>query len=182
MSFPLGSWTLTNDRSLDIARQASMSQEPPATPIRDDVAAFLGRHTRAFLLTRRRDGSPTIHPMTAFFADGRMTMTTYRKSAKARNVERDGRAACLVVNGYGKADVRAVLVRGRGRLRQAPLAALPAAERAELPSSTSDTGHPQPKVSGDVTARVAARMASGKRVFLDVEPDRVDPVQRLGTD
>jgi hypothetical protein len=138
--------------------------------IPDDVAAFLGRHTRVFLLTRRRDGSPTIHPMTAFFADGRVTMTTYRKSAKARNVERDERAACLVVNGYGKDDVRAVLVRGRGRLRQATLAALPTAEREE------------PKVSGDVTARVAARMASGKRVFLDVEPDRVDAVQRLGTD
>jgi hypothetical protein len=138
--------------------------------IPDDVAAFLGRHTRVFLLTRRRDGSPTIHPMTAFFADGRMTMTTYRKSAKARNVERDDRAACLVVNGYGKDDVRAVLVRGRGRLRQATLAALPTAEREE------------PKVSDDVTARVAARMASGKRIFLDVEPDRVDAVQRLRTD
>lgn len=138
--------------------------------IPDDVAAFLGRHTRVFLLTRRRDGSPTIHPMTAFFADGRITMTTYRKSAKARNVERDDRAACLVVNGYGKDDVQAVSVRGRGRLRQATIAALPTAERE------------QPKVSDDVTARVAARMASGKRIFLDVEPDRVDAVQRLGTD
>ena len=142
--------------------------------IPDDVAAFLGRHTRAFLLTRRRDGSPTIHPMTAFFAEGRMTMTTYRKSAKARNVERDGRAACLVVNGYGKDEVRAVLVRGRGRLRHAALATLPAAERT-APAE-------RPKVSGDVSARVAARMASGKRVFLDLEPDRVEPLQRLGTD
>ena len=145
--------------------------------IPDDLAAFLGRHTRAFLLTRRRDGSPTIHPMTAFFADGRMTMSTYRKSAKARNVERDDRAACLVVNGYAKTDVRAVLVRGRGRLRQATFAALPAAERPP-----ADESGQAPKVSGEVTARVAARMASGKRVFLDVEPDRVDPVQRLGTD
>jgi hypothetical protein len=145
--------------------------------IPDDVAAFLGRHTRIFLLTRRRDGAPTIHPMTAFFTEGRVTMTTYRKSAKARNVERDERAACLVVNGYGKDDVRAVLVRGRGRLRHATLAALPAAERAE----SHDAGH-QPKVSDDVTARVAARMASGKRIFLDVEPDRVDGVQRLRTD
>jgi general stress protein 26 len=62
----------------------------------DDAAAFLARYSRAFLLTRRRDGSPTIHPMVAFFDDGRVTMTTYRKSAKARNVERDPRAAVLV--------------------------------------------------------------------------------------
>ena len=141
--------------------------------IPDDVAAFLARHTRAFLLTRRRDGSPTIHPMTAFFADGRMTMTTYRKSAKARNVERDERAACLVVSGYGSSDVRAVLVRGRGRLRAATIAALPTEGRAETAPA---------KVPDAVATRVAARMASGKRVFLDVEPDRVEGVQRLRTD
>lgn len=139
--------------------------------IPDDVAAFLARHTRAYLLTRRRDGSPTIHPMTAFYADGRMTMTTYRKSAKARNVERDERAACLVLSAYGSADVRAVLVGGRARLRQATIAALPV-----------EDGAAPAKVPDAVAARVAARMESGKRVFLDVEPDRVEPVQRLRTD
>src|SRR5260370_5614883 len=111
--------------------------------IPDDAAAFLGRYTRAFLLTRRRDGAPTIHPMVAFFGDGRVSMTTYRKSAKARNVERDPRAACLVVNGYGKDEVRGVLVRGRGALRHAPLAAPPAGS-ADAPNE-----------SGSVTARVA---------------------------
>ena len=135
--------------------------------IPDDVAAFLGRHTRVYLLTRRRDGSPMIHPMTGFFADGRVTMSTYRKSAKARNVERDARAACLVVNGYGKEDVRGVLVRGRGSLRQATMA-IPASGDSEAP-----------KVSGSVTERIAERMASGKRVFLDVEPDEAGFVQRL---
>lgn len=135
--------------------------------IPDDVAAFLGRHTRVFLLTRRRDGSPTIHPMTGFFADGRVSMSTYRKSAKARNVERDPRAACLVVNGYGKDDVRGVLVRGRGALRQAAMAV--PTEGREAPA----------KVSGSVSARVADRMATGKRVFLDIEPDEVTVVQRL---
>ena len=135
--------------------------------IPDDVAAFLGRHTRVFLLSRRRDGSPTIHPMTGFWADGRVTMSTYRKSAKGRNVERDPRAACLVVNGYGKDDVQGVLVRGRGSLRQATMEVAPSSE------STA------PKVSESVTSRVAERMASGKRVFLDVEPDEAAFVQRL---
>lgn len=137
--------------------------------IPDDAAAFLARYTRAFLLTRRRDGSPTIHPMTAFFADGRVTMTTYRKSAKARNVERDARAGCLVVNGYAKDDVQAVLVRGRGAIRAG---ALPP------PTGLSEA----PKVSDGVTARVADRMASGKRVFLDIEPDAVAFAQRLWSD
>jgi hypothetical protein len=135
--------------------------------IPDDVAAFLARHTRAFLLTRRRDGSPTVHPMTAFLADGRMTMTTYRKSAKARNVERDPRAACLVVNGYGASDVHGVLVRGRASLRAGVLS---------VPERSAGGA---PKVSGDVTGRIAERMASGKRVFLDLEPDEATFVQRL---
>jgi len=135
--------------------------------IPDDVAAFLGRHTRVYLLTRRRDGAPTIHPMSGFFADGRVTMSTYRKSTKARNVERDARTACLVVNGYGKDDVRGVLVRGRGSLREATM---------PVPPSTESEA---PKVSSSVAGRVAERMASGKRVFLDVEPDEAAFVQRL---
>jgi len=135
--------------------------------IADDVAAFLSQHTRVFLLTRRKDGAPTIHPMTGFFADGLVTMTTYRKSAKARNVEHDPRAGCLVVNGYGKDDVQAVAVRGRGSLRRGEVAALPAAERAA------------PKVSDSVAGRVADRMASGKRIFLDVEPDTAAFAARL---
>ena len=135
--------------------------------IPDDVAAFLGRHTRMFLLTRRRDGAPTIHPMTGFFADGRVTMTTYRKSAKARNVARDERASCLVVNGYGHEDVQGALVRGRGRLREGTMA---------VPGASASAA---PKVSDSVTARVADRMASGKRVFLDVEPDEARFVDRF---
>lgn len=135
--------------------------------IPDDAAAFLALHKRGFLVTRRRDGSPTIYPMVAFFADGRVTMTTYRKSAKARNVERDPRASVLMVNGYAKDDVRGVLVRGRGTIRQATMEA--------APSGASDA----PKVSDSVTARVVDRMASGQRVFLDVEPDAVTFAQRL---
>ena len=135
--------------------------------IPDDVAAFVARYTRMFLLTRRPDGAPTIHPMTGFFADGRVTMTTYRKSAKARNVVRDERASCLVVNGYGHADVRGALVRGRGRLREGSMA-VPA-----------DSASAAPKISDGVTARVAERMASGKRVFLDVEPDDARFVDRF---
>jgi hypothetical protein len=135
--------------------------------IPDDVAAFVARYTRIFLLTRRRDGAPTIHPMTGFFADGRVTMTTYRKSAKARNVVRDARASCLVVDGYGHPDVRGALLRGRGRLREGTMA-VPA-----------DSASAAPKVSDGVTSRVAERMASGKRVFLDVEPDDARFVDRF---
>jgi len=133
----------------------------------DDVARFLASHTRAFLLSRRRDGAPTIHPMTGFFADGRVVMTTYRKSAKARNVERDPRATALVVNGYAAGDVRAVCVQGHAALRRAEVGALPTAERTT------------PKVGQGVAETVTARMASGKRVLLEIEPAQAAFVQRL---
>ena len=136
-------------------------------PIPDDVAEFLGGHTRGFLVTRRKDGSPTIHPMAVFFANGRVTMSTYRESVKVRNVERDPRAAVLVVNGYGGDDVRAALARGRGEIRRAEGAAMPPSTRAV------------PKVSGGVAGRVAERMASGKRIFLDVVTETAEFVQRL---
>jgi hypothetical protein len=140
-------------------------------PIPDDVAAFISRHTRAFLITRRRDGAPTIHPMTAFFVDGRMTMTTYRKSAKARNVEHDPRAACLVVNGYGNPDIRAALVRGRARLVRASALTVP----------DGGGGGAAPKVPADIAAHVAEGLRSGKRVLLAVDPDEAGFVQRLGS-
>ena len=94
-----------------------MADEPVQLPV--DVADFLAAHTRAFLLTRRRDGAPTIHPMTGFFADGRVVFNTYRKSAKTRNVERDARAAVVVVNGYrAKGDpLEAVGLRGSAVVR-----------------------------------------------------------------
>ena len=133
----------------------------------DDVARFLASHTRAFLLSRRRDGAPTIHPMTGFFADGRVVMTTYRKSAKARNVERDPRAAALVVNGYGAGDVRAACLQGRATLRRAEVGTLPTAERTT------------PKVGQGVAGTVTTRMASGKRVLLEIEPTQAAFVQRL---
>jgi hypothetical protein len=128
----------------------------------DEIQTFLAAHSRAFLLTRRRDGAPTIHPMTGLLADGRLVFNTYRKSAKARNIERDPRAAVVVVNGYGAPRVEAVGVRGRGSIRTA--AAMPAA----APTSAA------PRVSGSVAGRVTERMASGKRILIDVAPGVVE--------
>src|SRR5262245_10573463 len=135
-----------------------MADEPMRLP--GDVADFLAAHTRAFLLTHRRDGAPTIHPMTGFFADGRVVFNTYRKSAKTRNVERDARAAVVVVNGYRPRGnpAEAVEVRGSAVVRSG-VPAVPAGAPAEAP-----------RVSGSVAGRVAERMASGKRILIEITP------------
>jgi hypothetical protein len=74
------------------------------------------------------------------------------------------------VNGYESAGVRAVLVRGRATLRRAAAAVFPTA------------GRETPAVSASVAGRVAERMVSGKRVFLDVAPDEAGFVQPLGSE
>ena len=43
---------------------------------------FLCAHTRTLLVTVREDGAPACHPMVAFWRDGAIDMTTYRKSAR----------------------------------------------------------------------------------------------------
>src|SRR5262245_44993589 len=138
-----------------------MADEPVQLP--GDVADFLTAHTRAFLVTHRRDGAPTIHPMTAFFADGRVVFNTYRKSAKTRNVERDARAAVGVVNGYcAKGDrVEAVALRGC------------AGVRSGVPPVPPGASAEAPRVSGSVAGRVAERMASGKRILIEITPTSV---------
>ena len=60
-----------------------------------DIPRVVGR---GFLVTRRRDGSPTTHPLTPLWADGAIHFNTYRKSAKVRDVLRHPRVSCVVTS------------------------------------------------------------------------------------
>jgi len=133
------------------------------TPVPPPLADFLGRSTRAFLITLRRDGSPTIHPMTGLFAGDRLAFNTYRKSAKARNVERDARAAAVVVNGYGAPRVEAVVLKGSARFDAA----------TEFRAAGVQAAEAAPRVSGSISGRVTDRIQTGKRVIIALEPDEV---------
>ena len=80
-----------------------------------DVDAFLEANQRTFMITRRKDGSPTAHPMARFYGDGRLYLNMYSKSLKQRNLQRDPRITCLVTTPSDAADLRAVVYRGRAR-------------------------------------------------------------------
>ncbi len=88
-------------------------------PIPSEVNEFLENNSRTFLFTLRKDGWPTAHPMVGFYKQGRLSFSTYRKSVKTRNVERDDRIACLVTTRHDDPDFRAVVLRGRGRVQEA---------------------------------------------------------------
>jgi PPOX class probable F420-dependent enzyme len=122
--------------------------------------AFLREHTRTFFVTLRPDGAPTCHPMVGFWQDGALYLNTYRKSAKARNVKRSPRVACVVVTDDADPRFRGVVLRGRAEILDsaAPL--------------VSGTARP-PAVRGDVARLVQARLAEGKRVMVRIVPDEV---------
>ncbi|MGH7822624.1 MAG: pyridoxamine 5'-phosphate oxidase family protein [Candidatus Binatia bacterium] len=148
-----------------------------AGAIPPEAEEFLCNHPRAFLLTLRRDGSPTAHPMTAIFRDGVLYFNTYRKSAKVRNIERDPRVSCLVTTSDDDPEPRGVVLDGTAEVL--PGDALPsfAAEAspgaARLPKERG--------VSEGVLSRIEDRLRSGKRVLVRIRPERVRIFGRLGS-
>lgn len=128
-------------------------------PLPGEVLDHLGGHARSFLFSLRRDGSPTAHPMTALVNAGALVFTTYRKSAKARNLERDARACALLLDGYAsdaRGWPRGFEVRGRAEIRRTE--GLPKAVARPEMGATSRA----------VSERVDARMKEGRRVEIEL--------------
>jgi hypothetical protein len=98
----------------------SETTEPDAAARRaiipDNVDDHIEANVRTFLVTRRKDGSPTCHPMARFYADRRYYMNMYASSVKHKNLERDPEVAVLVTTPSDERDQHSVLVRGRARL------------------------------------------------------------------
>jgi hypothetical protein len=81
-----------------------------------EVDAFMKDFGRTFMITRRKDGSPTAHPMAGFYGEGRLYLNMYHKSLKHRNLQRDPHITCLVTTPSDQEDFRAVVYRGRARM------------------------------------------------------------------
>jgi Pyridoxamine 5'-phosphate oxidase len=81
-----------------------------------EVDAFMENNGRTIMVTRRKDGSPTAHPMAGFYGEGRLYLNMYHKSLKHRNLQRDPRITCLVTTPSDQDDFRAVVYRGRARM------------------------------------------------------------------
>lgn len=120
-----------------------------------EVREHLERHSRSFLLTLRADGSPTAHPMTALVEGGCLAFNTYRKSAKARNVERDPRVGVVLLDGYH-------LAAGEGRCGYA-LEGEGEVGRVDGPLERQGAGA---EVAPGQQARVNERLREGKRILI----------------
>lgn len=66
---------------------------------RDALLDFIRPRHHIVLVTRKRDGSPQLSPVTGGVDDaGRLVVATYPERAKTHNARRDGRVAALVLS------------------------------------------------------------------------------------
>jgi hypothetical protein len=157
-----------------------------------EVDAFMEENGRTFMITRRKDGSPTAHPMAGFYGEGRLYLNMYHKSLKHRNLQRDPRLTCLVSTPSDARDFRAVVYRGRARLLsiEETLAddAPPGVEIARVGSMDGalreggDTARFASEDPDDLRKRakiMVERIAKQTRVLWEVVPDQADFLDRL---
>jgi PPOX class probable F420-dependent enzyme len=133
-----------------------------------EVRDFLTSHETVILCSTNRDGVP--HPMPMWYAvdaDGSVVMTTFRKSQKVRNLERDPRVSLLVEDGGGVYEkLRGVVLYGRAELTHDTEAVLDVLSRV--------TGRYRSAAGADpALLRNALRGQAAKRVAIRVRPERV---------
>ena len=75
-----------------------------------EIRAYLGEQTRIIIVSNGPDGLPHPVPMNYGLDDeGRILITTFRKSQKVRNLQRDPRAALLVESGETYPELKSVI-------------------------------------------------------------------------
>jgi nitroimidazol reductase NimA-like FMN-containing flavoprotein (pyridoxamine 5'-phosphate oxidase superfamily) len=75
-----------------------------------EVQDYLLGHSRIILVTNGSDGLPHPVPMNyGLDEEGHILISSFRKSQKVRNLERDPRAALLVESGETYADLKSVI-------------------------------------------------------------------------
>ena len=145
--------------------------------IAEDVGRFMSENGRTFMITLRKDGSPTAHPMAGFFG-GRLYLNTYGKSAKAKNLGRDDRICCVLTNPSDAEAFKGALYRGRAR--QLSVEEVFAEEVPEglawARNPRSQGSQEQPEIPAEEARKIgdtAGRVTRRRRVIYEISPDQV---------
>jgi Pyridoxamine 5'-phosphate oxidase len=116
------------------------------------------------LFCRDATGSPVGYPMrTVEVTPATLTFTTYRKSAKVRNIERDGRV-CVFAARRADGWERWASIGGRARI------VTPSEAQIERLFGDGAQAGPDPgRVPAGMSDFVQQRLRDGKRVLIEVE-------------
>ncbi len=96
-----------------------MSRRSQIVMTEEEIAAYLKGAGTIVLNSIGKDGVP--HPAPMWFAiedDGSIVMTTFTKSQKIRNLQRDARVSLLVEDGETYTELRGVVFYGTAELAQ----------------------------------------------------------------
>jgi nitroimidazol reductase NimA-like FMN-containing flavoprotein (pyridoxamine 5'-phosphate oxidase superfamily) len=135
-----------------------------------EIHDYLTGHSRIILVTNGPDGLPHPVPMNyGLDEQGRIVITSFRKSQKVKNLERDPRAALLVETGEGYTDLKSVIVYADVEIIADPeqVARGMAGIRAEQPLSGSLTEAMSEQVRASVAKRVLLRFTPFRYVSWD---------------
>lgn len=94
-----------------------MSRRDQIRMTEDELKAYLDGAQTMIITTIGKDGVP--HPMPMWFGiedDGAVVMTTFTKSQKIANIERDPRVSLLVESGSVYAELQGVVIYGDAEL------------------------------------------------------------------
>jgi PPOX class probable F420-dependent enzyme len=133
----------------------------------EEVRKFLENGRTIVICSIGPGGVP--HPMPMWYGlepDGSLVMTTFAKSQKVRNLERDPRVALLLEDGRSYAELRGVVVYGRAELERDVERVLDALARVSARYQAAAGADPR-------AMRQALRAQAAKRVALRVRPERV---------
>lgn len=131
----------------------------------DEVHAYLLGQRRIILVTIGHDGMPHPVPMNyGIDEDGRILITSFAKSQKVRNLERDPRATLLVESGETYQQLKAVIAYADAEIVREP------DEVAQAMGHVQATGDLAASIGPGMSEQVRASIA--KRVVLRFTPYR----------
>jgi len=145
-----------------------MSRRDQIRLTEDEVRGYLEESKTIILVSQGPGGFPHPMPMWFSFDDALVTsMTTFRKSQKILNLQRDPRVSLLAESGLEYQELKGVVIYGRAELSEdidEIIAALLAAAGQEAPTDDADAQQ---------AMREVMHKTASKRTLIRVKPDRV---------
>jgi PPOX class probable F420-dependent enzyme len=152
-----------HERSRKARQRTTMSRRNLIQLTPDERRQFLEERKTIILSTIDHRGYPHAVPMWYVVQDGAVFMTTYAKSQKVANIDRNPRVALLVESGVTYETLKGVLIRGHAEV----VRDVEACTRVLTRVHEKMTGSLQPGI--DEAMKAQAR----KRVVIKVTPERV---------